>query len=257
MKYRSIILSSVRIYATLGIFLFHLFGMFGIPNNDLDKISILIFCFLTGYLLNMKHQKSSIWLKNKLLSILIPYWLVIIPALILNRVFEYKNTSIITDIITLLGGNLFLDTKVYVIAWYITFIILLYFFMYVESFSNHILIRCCVWISGFILFALLHKLIYFVAFAAGIFLSKLISPPPKPGQSDFKLSKVLFKTQGYCYAFFLMHGGILVLLIHVLKLNFTQSAIYGMILSLAGTIILHSITEELYRFMRVTVTPKN
>ncbi len=118
----SITISVLRIFATSGIFIFHLLGLYDKNNKGIDYLSILIFCLLTGYLSYGIKSNPYNWLKKRFLSILIPYWIVIVPALIINRIICYKNTSILSDVITLLGGNLFLETKVYVIAWYITFV---------------------------------------------------------------------------------------------------------------------------------------
>ncbi len=68
---------------------------------------------------------------------MVPYWLVIFSVIIANYVFQYKTVSIVSQIVTILGGNLFLMNSLYVIAWYVTFVLLLYCYVFVESFLFH------------------------------------------------------------------------------------------------------------------------
>ena len=131
---KSISISSLRICATAGIFLFHILGLYGFNQHHIDFYSILVFCFISGYLINKLGKNAFKWFTKRAFKILIPYWIVIIPALIINRIISYKDTTVIEDFITVLGGNMFLDKKVYVIAWYITFVLLLYGFNYFLSF---------------------------------------------------------------------------------------------------------------------------
>jgi len=243
MKLKSSLISSLRILATAGIFLFHILGLYGFNNQKIDFFSIIIFCFLSGYLSCEVGHKPSQWLMKRSFKILMPYWMVIIPALLINRIVSYKDTTVIEDFITLLGGNMFLDKKVYVIAWYITFVLLLYGFIYFQSFFNGIFLKSIAWIIGLFVFAFaFNKLYYFISFGAGFFLSKIITPPDKSEYKIFFLSRVLYDVQKYCYCFFLIHGGVLIFLFHILKFNFVYSFFIGSLLSMFGAIILRILT---------------
>lgn len=236
-------ISSLRICATGGIFIFHILGLYEFNNHRIDFISILVFCFLSGYLSCEVGQNPTQWLIQRVYKILLPYWIVIIPVLLINRIISYKDTSIIGDVITILGGNMFLDKKVYVIAWYITFVLLLYIFIYFQSFFKGIVLTTIAWIIGLFVFtAILDKLYYFVSFGIGFFISKLIIPPNKIDYKKFIFSQILYVLQKYCYSFFLIHGGVLLFLFHILKLDFVHSFLIGFLLSIMGTIILSFLT---------------
>ncbi len=167
----SIAISVLRISATAGIFIFHLLGLYGKNNQGMDFISLLIFCLLTGYLSSGIKSGTYEWLKKRFLSILLPYWIVIVPVLIINRIVCYKNTTILLDFITLLGGNMFLKTKVYVIAWYITFVLLLYCFIFFQSFFTNFFLKALAWLAGLLVFSMIfHKGYYFTSFGLGFYL---------------------------------------------------------------------------------------
>ncbi|OFZ60327.1 MAG: hypothetical protein A2328_07030 [Bdellovibrionales bacterium RIFOXYB2_FULL_36_6] len=242
----SITISGLRIFATSGIFIFHLLGLYDKNNKGIDYISILIFCLLTGYLSYGKKSNSYEWLKKRFLSILIPYWIVIVPALIINRIVSYKNTSIFSDFITFLGGNLFLQTKVYVIAWYITFVLLLYCFIFFQSFFSHYFLKTLAWLAGFLVFYLIFdKSHYFISFGLGFFLASFLPPANKNPTENNSPIKFLFNLQDYCYGFFLIHGGVLIFLYNICKADFFSSFIFGVGLSIMGSIILNKIAKNL------------
>ena len=245
-KFTPIIISSLRIFATGSIFIFHILGLYEMKKHHLDFISILIFCFLTGYFSTKVKSVPLFWLKKRIFSIMIPYWIVIIPALILNRILSYKNTSFLTDAITLLGGNLFLHQSVYVIAWYITFILLLYGFIFLQSFAKTPLTNSFIWIIGFMLFHIaFHKGWYFISLGLGYSFTKIIPPPSKIIANKGKLNRVFFVLQDHCYAFFLIHGGVLLLLSQICKFSLIFSLIWGFILSGVGAITLNKISKKL------------
>ncbi len=242
----SITISGLRIFATSGIFIFHLLGLYGKNNNGIDYVSILIFCLLTGYLSYGKKKDSYNWLKKRFLSILIPYWIVIVPALTINRILCYKNTSILSDFITLLGGNMFLKTKVYVIAWYITFVLLLYCFIFFQSFFSHYFPKTLAWLAGFLVFYLIFdKSHYFISFGLGFFLASFLPPTNKKSAENKGPIKFLFNIQDYCYGFFLIHGGVLIFLYNICKADFFSSFLFGVSLSIIGSIILNRIAKNL------------
>lgn len=73
---------------------------------------------------------------------------------------------------------------------------------------------------------------YFIAFCAG-YAVKMIKNKrvPKELARDSSLSQVAFRVQNYCYSFFLIHGGILLFSIKVLKLHFLESLITSFLLT--------------------------
>lgn len=246
--FNSIIVSGLRILAVFGIYIFHMLSLYNLDNYRIDVISIIIFCFLSGFLVSKNINNPYDWLKKRTLLIILPYWIVIIPALFFNRIVGYKETTILGDFVTFLGGNMFLDKKVYVIAWYITFIMLLYLFIFFQSFFQLLILKFFYWGIGFIIFSVvLNKTFYFIAFAIGFLVSVFFSPPKKIESGEMNLAKILFLIQGYGYDFFLVHGGVLVFLTVILKLSFTHTFIFGIIISALCSLILHSMSLYLFK----------
>ena len=226
----SIILSILRLIATAGIFLFHILGIYNLNNKYIDFISILIFCFLSGFLGAKVDVQPHKWIVKRFFSIMIPYWLIIIPVVIINRIIHYKNTTIFMDLITIAGGNLFLKNPVYVIAWYITFVLLLYLFLYIKSISR--LPEIFIWPIGYYIIGyFFNKDWYFISFAFGYLLSRNISYPIKSIRFETRIGLILFDIQKHCYSFFLVHGGIILFLYHILKMSMLNSIIWGILLS--------------------------
>ena len=245
----SILISSLRIFAVMGIFLFHTLSLYKLENYNIDFYSILIFCFLSGYLSSNIDKLNRIsWLKKRFLSIMVSYWIVIIPALLLNRLFGYKKTLLFGDLVTLLGGNMFLHTKVYVEAWYITFILLLYLFIYFQSFAKMPVLKGICWLFGFLLFTYcFKKSYYFLAFTIGFYFSQFVSPPLKAESGQHFLSELLFKIQGYGYDFFLLHGGILVFFSVVLKLGMIETFAIGMLVTILSSLLLNNVSRSIIK----------
>ena len=244
-----IILSLLRIIATVGIFFFHLLGLYNFNNRYLDFYSILIFCFLSGFFgIKIKNNPKN-WLIRRFYSILVPYWLVIFPVLIINRYIHYKNTTLVEDLITFLGGNLFLVDPVYVIGWYITFVLLLYvcLFFYYELTMP---IKYIFLIFSFFLFIRLGKIYYYCAFWLGFvfsnfFLKKTIIP-----SSANKFYNIIFLVQSHCYAFFLVHGGILLANKILLNYSFKQALLNGFIFSGVAAFFLKKMSDFLSQILR-------
>jgi len=244
----SAFLSIARILATLGIFIFHLLGLYGMNNRWIDFVSISIFCFLSGYLsFSINYQrKNLIWIYSKIASIMIPYWFVIIPVLILNRLYSYKETSLLSDFLSFCGFSLFLENPVYVISWYITFIVMIYIFIYIQHFFSNFYAKIAIWIIGFIYFgSFLLMPYYFLFFSLGFFLSKIINPPDKKIIENNWLGKILYSLQDTCFAFFLVHGGILLLLTVEFRMTIYSTFIWGILLSGIGAIVVRRITKHL------------
>ena len=79
--------------------------------------------------------------------------MVIIPVVLMNHIVQYKETTLMMDLISILCGNLFIDNPIYVVAWYITFISLIYLFLFSQFLVKSNLARVLVWISGFMYFS--------------------------------------------------------------------------------------------------------
>lgn len=233
----SSILSISRIVATLLIFIYHALGLMKMPNNHLDTAAVTVFCFLTGFLVGKTNDID--WLKRRVLGILLPYWIVIIPVLVANKLTGYKDVTLAQEVVTLIGGNLFLDNPVYVIAWYVTFVLILYCIVYLQSNVNSFLMRAIVWCSGFGLFYF-HLGIwqFYIVFAVGFVLQNIVSPPRK-------VEGLLFVVQGKCYNFFLIHGGVMVGLLYFHDLSLSSLILFSFILSCTGSLLLEALVIKI------------
>lgn len=239
----SIIISILRTTATIGIFVFHILGLYGLPNKKIDFISILIFCFISGYLIKGVKKTPAKWLKKRFLSILIPYWFVIIPALTINFMTGYKKIGLEEYVITLIGGNLFIENPVYVIAWYITFILLLYMFTFAMFYRSNCCIKVLVFFLGSWFFGIFLRMPhYFLIFCLGILLNMLF-PMNIDSSRSISFNRKIFAIQKYCYPFFLIHGGVLLFFHTILESNFYVSVVFGLIFSTLGAIILFHVSQ--------------
>jgi hypothetical protein len=125
---------------------------------------------------------------------------------------------------------------------------LLYFFIYLQSFAEIPLVKGLCWLLAFIIFSYgLMKSYYFLAFTGGFAFSQIIPPPRKVESGHNFLCRSLFRIQGYGYDFFLIHGGILVLLAVILKLSIKETLMIGVLVSILSTLLLHKISGSILK----------
>lgn len=239
--------SIARVLATAAIFLFHFQGHFGYNRYNLDFYAILTFCFLSGYLAKINKETRYKWFITRYFGIMIPYWLVIIPVILVNEVIGYKEVSYFEYLATIAGGNMFLKNPIYVIAWYITFILILYTYAFIESFFRSYWRIAYIAISLLIFTFILGKIYYFIAFVIGIRLSEwfpeAVSVNPTPLMR--MISLWMFICQKYCYSFFLIHGGLMLLFIKKVNITPTSVFINSFCLSIVMSILLYNIGKPL------------
>lgn len=238
-------LNLMRILATCGIFFYHFIKLNGYSGYRIDFFSILAFSFLSGYLASFNTGNLNLWFYKRIFGIMIPYWIIIVPIIIINKIFSYKKTSLLEDFITFFGGNLFLENPVYVIAWYITYINLLYMFIYLLNLKKEVFYKVFILTLGFLFFVNYLKFgMYFFSFIFGVVLSKFFEPPGRE-YSSRGVNLILFKIQSYCYSFFLIHGGVLIFFVHFFKLPFLWLLFYSFFISASLAVFLKYFSEEL------------
>jgi hypothetical protein len=179
---------------------------------------------------------------------MVPYWLVIIPVMAANQIVQYKQLSSVQCGITLLGGNLFLENPLYVIAWYVTFVLILYAYAYLESFFHSYQIVICMFIGVMLFFFWLGNYNYFLVFLIGLRMSDGWRSENAGGGDGLwrQVSLWLFVIQRYCYAFFLVHGAVLLCLVK--KTNVSEAALFliGFFLSAVLAVALYTIGKPLH-----------
>ncbi len=238
--------SIARLLATFGIFIFHFQGLYGYSRYKLDFYAILIFCFLSGYLARIDKKARYKWLITRYFGIMVPYWLVIIPVFLANEIVEYKHISFFEYIVSFAGGNMFLHNPLYVIAWYVTFVLLLYLYVFIESFFRSYPLVVCMAVSFFIFSYFFGEGYYFVAFVIGLRLSGWY--PAKDRVQDslmYNISSWMFVCQRYCYSFFLIHGASILFFVKVVNSPSTTTFINSLFLSIVLSIVIYHIGKPI------------
>jgi hypothetical protein len=243
--------SVARLAATGAIFLFHYLGQLKYQQYRLDFFAIMAFCFLSGYLININKKARREWSIKRYFGIMIPYWLVIIPVMVANEIVHYKTLSPVEYGVTFLGGNMFLDNPLYVIAWYVTFILILYAYAYIESFFHSYQIAICMLIGAMLFFFWLGNGYHFLVFLVGLRLSYWWRAEYDRGGYGLrrKVSLWLFVVQRYCYLFLLIHGAVLLFLVKMTKVS--EAALFLVALSLSAVlaVALYTIGKPLHIFV--------
>jgi hypothetical protein len=154
-------------------------------------------------------MSRTAWAARRYFSVMIPHWIVITPVLLANWLFQYKPVSVGTAIVTFMGGNLFLHDPVYVITWYVTFVLLLYAYLLIDSFFRGWQ-RLIVSAFGFAFFGWMGTNEYFWPFTVGLYAAAWFPIRLHTARRPMiaRLAGVSYQLQELCYPFFLVHGGI-------------------------------------------------
>jgi hypothetical protein len=236
-KFPELWASIARITACTMIFIYHHSGLYEKSLGPLDFFALIIFVFLSGYF-SFKNGTSNYkilfaWLIRRIKAIMIPYWQVILLVIFINEFYQYKDTTFLKNMIIMLGGSMFLDNPLYIISWFITLILLLYLFIFAFQISSNKIFKFIIFIVGLSFGILLNKYLYFLAFCAGYTVKQIKEKYFHIAVKArfIRLNEVCFLIQNYCYSFFLIHGGVLLLAIKVLKLSPVSSFIMSFILT--------------------------
>lgn len=253
--------SVARMIATFGIFVFHYFSLLGKAQHRLDFYSIMLFCFISGYLAKINTHNRSSWFIKRYFSIMIPYWFVIIPVVATNQIYHYKQVTYLSVIVTIIGGNLFLNNPVYVIAWYITFILLIYVYAVLETAMPAKGKIFFMVISTAAFSIVFHKGLYFVAFILGSRISFWAPVERTNNRTPAReaLVNTFLSVQKYCYPFFLVHGAVFIFLLHHTSVSLRYLFEWAFILSALSSKILYEVTKpiEIYATRKTSAMIKH
>jgi hypothetical protein len=241
--------SVARIAATMAIFLFHYLGLLGLDQHRLSMYALDTFLFLTGYLAQHRNTSRVRWATKRYFSVMIPYWLIIGPALAANWLSHYKPVTPGALAVTLMGGNLFLANPVYVITWYVTFVLLLYVYLLVDSCFNGAW-RLVVAAAGYVVFSLwLDRAEYFVPFIFGMYIGGLMPPRPVAARSpvERRAARTLFTMQRLCYPFFLTHGGLQLALVRFTAWSPVTLFVVSLSATIVASVLVDRVSEPLLR----------
>jgi len=256
--------SILRIISTVNIYIFHCNSQYNIESKDSLFYAFTFFLFISGYYSFFQGKSPNQWIIKRLKRIYIPYWIVIIGAIVANYIFQYKNIGIKEFFFAVSGGNLFIEHKIYVIAWFISVIICLYICVYIyKTIKNIALKSTVIYLIVLILLKFNIPYSFFISFSLGYFIHsyifrKKIEYKKITDNSAFinafiLIFRPLFFIQNYSYEFFLVHGGIILFFTNVLHSSYTTSMLGGIIFSFFGAIVLKFFTRKIDLFFRKDV----
>jgi len=256
--------SVLRIVSTIIIYIFHCDAQYHIDSNNSLSYAFTFFLFISGYYSFFQNKSANEWIIKRLKRIYIPYWIVIIGAITTNLICQYKDIGVKELFFAIIGGNLFIEHKIYVIAWFITVIICLYICVYICKIIKNILLKtmiCIVIILLLLKFDIPYN--FFISFLLGYFIHALISQNGLEYKTIIKNSTCtnlfnfifspLFVIQNYSYEFFLIHGGVILFYTQVLKTGYPAAMYGGMISSFLGAVVLKAISRKIDLFFRKDV----
>lgn len=247
--------SVARLIATLTIFIFHYLGLVGARQYRLALWALLTFAFLSGYLAAVNGRSRLRWAVRRYFSVMVPHWVVIAPVLIANAMVQYKPVTPAEAVVTVLGGNLFLENGLYVITWYVTFVLLLYAYLLADSFLASWM-RFVLAAAAYPLFAVwLPCREYYLAFLIGLFASA-VTPPRLAANRPAWLqgvARTAFRLQDFCYPFFLVHGAVLLATFRVggrnTWLTFVVAFVSSVVAAYAVDLITHPALGAIFRWV--------
>lgn len=233
--------SAVRIVATLLVFAYHYLSLVGrlqsYPTLNENGYNICaLFLFISGYYSIVSKGSPHKWLARRVVGILVPYWVVIVPVLCANYIYKYKPALPWEYVAIFLGGSMFLDNPVYVISWFVTLILLLYTMVYFSA----ILTGCYKAMPYVACFAILHygfrmDDVLFLSFVAGY--AVRVALPARTGSLADRwcwhapVANALFGVQSFCYSFFLVHGAVLVVAVKLFPVNYVFTPLASVVLT--------------------------
>lgn len=247
-----------RIVATAIIYIFHCGAHYNLVTDRSLFYAFTLFLFISGYYASPQGASPHKWLLKRLKKIYIPYWIVIVGVIATNEYFKYKSVSLTEIFFLVIGGNLFIEHKLYVIAWFVSAIILFYLYVYFTHVFTSVAARIPITI---LIFGTLYQfgipVYFFVSFAVGYGLKFVFRRtglsghpmllPEKFGMFFMRIYKPLMRVQNYSYYFFLLHGGVVLLFAKVLQTGFTTALLGGTALTALASIPLKSISDRIER----------
>ncbi len=177
------------------------------------------------------------WLLRRVVGILVPYWVVIVPVLCANYLYKYKPALPWEYVAIFLGGSMFLDNPVYVISWFITLILFLYLTVYLSA----VLGGYYRVLPYFACFAVLHYCfrmddVLFLSFVAG-YAVRITFPTRLDSVANrwcwhAPVASALFGIQSFCYSFFLVHGAVLVVAVKLFPVDYVLTPLASVVLTM-------------------------
>lgn len=250
-QYSLLYVSTLRIAATLFIFIYHFMGLYGFDKRSgLDVIAISIFCFISGLLAYPPKAPAVDWIKKKYLQIMIPYWTVVTIVIIVNFIVGYKQKQIYELILLFFSGGMFIHKPLFVISWYVTFILCLYLMLLLCTYSKNIYVKffffavsACLYI-----FVIKQPYIYAISFIVGCIIrgnNSIVHRKILKSSNSF-IGNIMFFIQNRCYSFFLIHGGVLLFLLKLTPLSPFNAFAVSFLLTSLFSHIHYAISQKIF-----------
>lgn len=258
----SFVNSVLRIAATLIIYIFHCEMQYDAYSKHHLFFAFSFFLFISGYYSVYTNKMPIAWIADRLKRIYLPYWIVIVWVIIVNIFVDYKEIGIKELFFLIIGGNLFVEHKLYVIGWFISAIVVMYICVFVITYFRYVIVK--VVILAFLAVLLLDygmPLDFFVFFSIGYALHVVLI------RSGLELRQVAMKDkfvkfycaiaapvrriQDYSYEFFLVHGGVVLFFTKVLHTKYFVALYGGFFMTIIGAIVLKIISNRLVVFLNI------
>lgn len=249
--------SVLRVVATLIIFVFHCNGLYGHANGRMLLVSFALFMFLSGFYCFIGNRSSFEWIVRRLKRIYVPYWAVAALVIVSNEVFRYKSVSLVDLLVFVAGGNFFLRTNLYVIAWFVSVMILLYICMFIVSLQNKnstklivtLLLSAALLSIGlplyFLVFFFVGYSLHYLLKRAGILSVRLGCGSVNCRRLQYVHAKLRW-VDGISYEFYLLHGAVLLCFYKIVHVSYASCLLVSFVLTVMGAVALAKFSNRVF-----------
>lgn len=252
----SILFGVLRITACCLIYKFHFDGIYNYDSGINVLIPFVIFMFLSGFYARENAKNMGGWVRRRLVRIYVPYLLCAVVVIISNFYMNYKDVNILDVVSVLFGINLFTGGVLYVVSWYVGFIIsyyLMYYYFVVLKTKVLKLLPVVFLIVVHNVFGVSLYLLY--GFVIGVCFSRLFCRfnvfngilCTSGGNVARRIKSLVMVVQNCTYEFFLVHGPVLLLLAHVVKMDGNSALLLGGGISIVFAVILKHVAGEIIK----------
>ncbi|WP_460032756.1 acyltransferase family protein [Megalodesulfovibrio paquesii] len=258
----------IRILATMYVFYFHWCGLHQKDPGDWIELAFSAFMYLTGYYCLTTSTDIKGWLLRRLRRIYLPYVQVCLLVIVANAFFEYKQVGLWQIISMLAGFNFFIRDPLYVVTWFVSVVLAYYVGMYAWHAAKTVPGKCLAAGGTLGILTLAGLPLYFTgAFLIGyavhatlrrmVLLQVEMLPQGSLSRMLQRSYPVVMWMQNLSYEFFLLHGGVLLFCIKILRLGFISSGVLAFAATVACALLLKHTTAAIERRWGTHGEPKS
>lgn len=252
----SLVNSVMRILATMIIYKFHCEMQYDTSSKHHLFIAFSFFLFISGYYSTIVNKSPVVWIVDRLKRIYIPYWVVIAGVVVVNLFADYKEVGYKELFFLLIGGNLFVEHKLYVIAWFVSAIVIMYLCVFVMNYFRYISVRIVILVSLVcLLMSYGMPIDFFIFFGLGYAIHSILIQSGLEFKYIFVNDNVykFYNTvaipirfiQDFSYEFFLVHGGVVLFFTKIIHTQYYVALYGGLVATIVGAIALKKIASKI------------